>query len=100
MRSRYAAYALGLGEYIIETTHPKNQNYSLKKEDWLKDIHNFSKVTYFKDLKILDFTPSLEESFVTFHAILMQNNKDVSFKEKSRFLWENERWLYVDGTFL
>ncbi|WP_198305969.1 YchJ family protein [Arcobacter vandammei] len=100
MQSRYCAFALNLSEYIIKTTHKENQDYTNDILNWKQDIENFSINTEFRNLEILDFQEDSFESFVTFKATLFQGNQDISFIEKSRFLKENEIWLYVDGKFL
>ena len=98
MRSRYAAYALCLPEYIIKTTHPENPAYQTNQEKWASEILTFCETTQFTGLEILDFIENKNEAFVTFKALLKQNEKDASFTEKSRFLKENHQWLYVEGT--
>jgi SEC-C motif-containing protein len=37
---------------------------------------------------------------VTFKATLFQDNTDISFIEKSRFLKVEDKWLYIDGQFI
>lgn len=100
MRSRYCAFALNLSEYIIKTSHKENQDYTSDILNWKKDIEEFSLNTEFRNLEILDFQEDQSESFVTFKATIFQNKEDVSFIEKSRFLKENNIWLYIDGKFL
>ncbi len=100
MKSRFSAFAFCKSDYIIKTTHQKNCDFSLDTFSWRDDIEKFSKNTNFEKLEILDFIDSEIESFVTFKATLFQNKKDISFIEKSRFLKENNIWLYVDGEFL
>lgn len=90
MRSRYAAYALGLVDYIINTTH------SDKKPD-RKEIESFCNVTRFADLEILDVDEKEKEAFIKFKATLLQGKHDVSFVEKSTFIKENDHWFYVSG---
>jgi SEC-C motif domain protein len=99
MKSRFCAFAIQNSKYIISTTHKDNPDFTSDLKSWDKDIINFSKNTKFEKLEILDFIES-EESFVTFKATLTQNNQDVSFIEKSRFLKENNKWFYVDGQFI
>lgn len=98
MRSRYAAYALNLPEYIIKTTHPQNPAYQKNQKKWASEILTFCETTQFCGLEILDFTQNENEAFVSFKAILKQNEQDASFKEKSRFVKENGQWLYFNGT--
>jgi len=47
-------------------------------------------------LEILEYISGNEEAYVTFIAIL--NNEKLI--EKSRFIKEEGRWLYIDGHFL
>src|SRR5258708_2213400 len=85
MRSRYAAYALDLPDYIIKTTHPKCQAFMLDFTKWKKSIREFSRNTIFEKLTICDYDLQEEVSHVTFTAHLKQFGKDASFTEKSRF---------------
>jgi len=96
MRSRYSAFAFGLADYIIKTTHPDNSDYTSNIQQWKNDILIFSKGTSFLGLKIIDFTDGEDEAFVTFEASLSSG----VLKEKSRFLKEKGKWLYVDGEFI
>jgi SEC-C motif-containing protein len=100
MRSRYCAFAINNTDYIINTTHPLNSDFTDDKASWAKDISAFSLNTQFNDLEILDFIDGEVESFVIFKASLIQNGNDSSFCEKSRFLKEDGKWLYVNGEFL
>lgn len=100
MKSRYCAYAVSNANYIISTSHEKNIDFSTDLNSWQKDILSFCTNTKFEKLEIIDFIEGEIESYVTFKAYLFQNNQDVSFVEKSRFLKENDKWFYVDGKFL
>jgi len=95
MRSRYAAYALGLPEYIISTTHRDNPAYEANAARWRQAILSFSKGTRFLGLTIHSFTDGSEEAFVIFTAHLEQNGLDATFTEKSRFLKEGKQWYYI-----
>lgn len=97
MRSRYAAYALGLADYIIETTHPESPHYVSDKKQWLYQIRAFSQQVSFDGLEILE-TQNLElEGFVTFVAHLSKDGVDLTFTEKSRFLKDGDTWMYREG---
>ena len=100
MKSRYSAYAVSNSNYIINTTHQNNPDYTTNTTSWSEDIELFCKHTKFEKLEILDFIDDENESFVTFKATLIQDKKDVSFIEKSRFLKVDGKWFYVDGEFL
>jgi SEC-C motif-containing protein len=93
MRSRYSAYALGLADYIIKTTHPQNEQ-PLSRET----IQQFSASTQFKNLEILKIEEGPKTSTVTFKASLMNNGQDISFTEKSLFEKIGDQWLYLSGT--
>ena len=100
MRSRFSAFAVCNGEYIIFTTHPNNCDFTLDLNSWNNDILNFSKNTRFENLEILEFIEDEVESFVAFKATLFQDKNDISFIEKSRFLKVEGIWKYVDGEFI
>lgn len=99
MRSRYAAYALELPEYIIKTTHPQNPKYTADSAKWKKEICDFYANTSFEGLQILDAEFTEKEGYVTFKAILKQENRDASFTEKSYFEKINNAWLYHSGQY-
>jgi SEC-C motif-containing protein len=100
MKSRFSAFAVLIADYIIFTTHVNNSDYISYLKSWNQDIMNFSKNTRFERLEILDFIEGEVESFVTFKATLFQDNTDISFIEKSRFLKVEDKWLYIDGQFI
>ncbi|MBX9923149.1 MAG: hypothetical protein K2Y01_03470 [Rhabdochlamydiaceae bacterium] len=100
MRSRYSAYALGLADYIIETTHPDHPHVSAKVWEWREDILQFTRETEFLDLEILSSEERQEKAYVTFTASLMQHGKDVSYTEKSLFELKDGIWLYKEAEFL
>lgn len=93
MRSRYSAYALNKPDYVMETTHPDSPHWQDDRAAWRADLQAFSTSVTFVGLNIL----SAEGDTVKFHAILMQDGRDVSFTEHSIFRQHNGRWLYVKG---
>lgn len=98
MRSRYAAYALSLPNYIIETTAKEGPQYQKDPIAWRKGIFEFSRSTLFENLYILEDHMQGDEAFVTFQAILKQGSLDKSYVEKSRFVRLNGQWLYHSGS--
>jgi len=94
MRSRYSAFAYGLADYIIKTTHPDNSDHTNDIQSWREEILSFCNNTSFLGLKVMEFSNTEREAFVTFKASLSSG----ILHEKSRFLKENGQWLYVDGT--
>jgi len=96
MKSRYAAYAAGVSDYILRTTHPDNPDYSTDRKSWKESIEVFSQGTDFLGLEIEAYTAGEQEAFVTFTAILSSGE----MRERSRFLKEDGIWLYVEGEML
>lgn len=89
MRSRYAAYALGLVDYIVATSDPPQD---------AEGVRSFCEHTRFTGLRVLDAPEAiLDVGFVSFHAGLEQGGQDASFSERSRFERREGRWLYVAG---
>ncbi len=97
MRSRYAAYALGLADYIVDTTHPENPAYNKNRKAWLKDIMLFCRQSKFEGLKVWEESESETKASVSFTAHLRQGARDASFSEKSYFEKVEGRWLYKSG---
>lgn len=97
MRSRFAAYALGLADYIIDTTHSDHPEFSKERAKWKESIETFSRATNFDHLTIEEFIDGDETATVTFTAHLRQGGSDATFGEKSFFVKENNRWFYKAG---
>jgi SEC-C motif-containing protein len=94
MRSRYTAYALGLADYIMKTTHPDGPQYNPDAAAWKRDIERFSRSTRFERLQIL----GAQGDIVTFRATLFSGQQDTSFTEVSVFRQHNGQWKYYSGT--
>lgn len=99
MRSRYAAYALKLAEYIMKTTHPDSPQFKRNSSAWNNDILYFCQNTLFEGLEIGEFVEEGSKATVTFLAKLIQNGTDASFIEKSSFEKLDQRWLYLKGVY-
>lgn len=97
MRSRYSAYALGIANYLIETTHPESPYYVADKKQWLQQKLAFSKQVSFDGLEILETQPGEEESYVSFVAHFSKEGVDLTFSERSRFAKVGHVWKYLDG---
>ena len=100
MRSRFAAYAYCLPDYIIATTHDSSPQRKGSRAKWRAEIVDFSKGTQFEGLQILEFVDGEKSATVTFKAKLTHDGRDVSFSEKSTFVKENGRWFYKSGQIL
>ena len=91
MRSRYSAYVIANADYLVDTTHLSTRKFHEKS-----DILDWAKSNKWQKLEVLESN----ENFVTFKAYYLDENSTpkVHF-EKSRFVFENETWFYVDGEF-
>ncbi len=99
MRSRFAAYAFGKVDYILETTHPFGPRWRSDREAWANDVFEFSRRTRFIGLEILEVgLDPCGDPFVTFRATLKQGRQDASFVERSLFRMHDGRWRYLDGS--
>lgn len=97
MRSRYAAYALGNSDYIIETTDPGSPLWNDDRQLWASEISEFSRSCEFLGVDVSEETTDGDHAFVTFRARLTRGKRDASFGERSQFVRRDGRWLYHDG---
>lgn len=97
MRSRYTAYALGLVDYILETTHPDGAAWETDQAAWRASVLAFSRETLFLRLEVLDASEKESGGFVHFRAHLQQAGKPVVMEEHSLFRPYNGRWCYVSA---
>lgn len=95
MRSRYSAYAKQDAAYLVSTWHPA------KRESTLAGLlsESFPGTEWLS----LNVTRCIigshdNEAFVTFFARYREKNSINALYECSRFLREDQRWYYVDGT--
>ena len=89
MRSRYAAYALGLNEYLLATWHPSTRPAALDAPEpalrWL-------------GLEVRRHRPVDDaHAEVEFVARSKMGGRAFRLHETSRFVREGGRWFYVDG---
>lgn len=94
MRSRYSAYAKNQVDYIYNTYSIKS-----KKEQSLNELSLWAKETTWLKLSIINSSKFKEVNFPTveFEAIYKSQDQYFKMKEKSRFVMENNNWVYVDG---
>ena len=90
MRSRYTAYTLLREEYLLSTWHPSTRPVSLGLANevptkWLG-----------LEIKRHEFNQA-EHALVEFVARYKVNGRAHRLHEVSRFVYENGRWLYVEG---
>ena len=89
MRSRYAAYVLGLNEYLRDTWHPSTRPAEIATQDpalrWLG--------LELRRATAIDAT----HAQVEFVARSKFGGRAYRLHEVSRFVREAGRWYYVDG---
>ena len=89
MRSRYSAYVLGLGDYLLDTWHPSTRPASIEPDPpglkWLGlEVRRHDQ-------------PSADHATVEFVARSRLGGRAHRLHELSRFVREDGRWFYVDG---
>lgn len=98
MRSRYAAFALGLVDYVLVTTDPNGPMARADRREWTLEVEDFCAETGFLGLAVLGSGQEGDAGWVRFRATLTQSGQDASFTERSTFVRRDGRWLYVAGT--
>ena len=89
MRSRYAAYVLGLLDYLLATWHPSTApgDLELPPLKWLGLEVRTSEAS--GDAGVVEFVARYRDS----------SGKAERLHETSRFVREAGQWLYIDGVF-
>ncbi|VUD68905.1 hypothetical protein TDB9533_04265 [Thalassocella blandensis] len=104
MRSRFSAFARQNAEYLTETLHPSQRNATTLSE--LQTSFEQAR-THWLSLAIMDAPKASPlEGWVEFVAFYSDQeasaaNRNVQqLHEKSRFVFEQQRWFYIDGEHL
>ncbi|AZA58729.1 MULTISPECIES: YchJ family protein [Chryseobacterium] len=93
MRSRFSAFAIPNGEYLMETTLPSKRKYHNTE-----DLQEWGALNKWTKLEIVA-RPSLNK--VEFKAFYNdENNEHQVHHELSTFKMVQNRWYYVSGEFL
>ena len=92
MRSRYSAFVLGLGDYLVHSWHP--DHLGNLTADQLSQTD-----TQWDGLEILAARggPSDDTGMVEFKAWFREGNERHSLHERSHFVRHQGRWVYADG---
>lgn len=96
MRSRYCAYVKQDTRYLVATWHP-----SCHAANFAQDIEASYAATQWRGLRVLssEIMADSQQGYVTFFARFTENQRESFIHERSRFLREEQRWYYIDGTF-
>jgi SEC-C motif-containing protein len=97
MRSRFSAFALGLGEYLVKTLTREHPDLTLPREALVRELSRVRERQRFLGLEILETSQSSNEGHVTFHARIFEKGQDRSFTERSVFVREDGAWRYASG---
>jgi SEC-C motif domain protein len=90
MRSRYAAYALMLEDYLLATWHPDTRPEKL-------GLHEETPVKWI-GLRILRDHAEGDSAIVAFEARYKVNGKAEKLHESSRFTKLDGAWYYLDAS--
>lgn len=93
MRSRYSAYVLKRQDYVLATWHPSTRPEKL-------DLAADAQTKWLGlDVKRHELT-ALDQAIVEFVARYKINGRAQRLHEISRFIQLDQRWYYVEGTFV
>lgn len=106
LKARYSAYVERRPDFIIDTTHPSNEEYDEDRDAWRARITDFAAAAKFVSLVIFDSIPVDEATHsITWNARIkvldgmvderLVETKD--FIERSVFVREDGQWLYKKG---
>jgi SEC-C motif-containing protein len=93
MRSRYAAFALGLGDYLVDTLASDHPDRSLARDELVRSLSRAHDTKRFLGLEIV----RAEGAEVEFSARIFERGADCSFRERSTFVLEGGAWRYARG---
>jgi SEC-C motif-containing protein len=99
MRSRYAAFALGLGEYLVHTLASTHPDLEEPREELVRSLGRVGAQRRFVGLRILSAStsPAGDTGEVLFLASIFERGADRSFAERSTFVREAGGWRYRAG---
>lgn len=93
MRSRYSAFALNLCDYVLATWHV-----STRPEALSPDLNTEWKALIIVKAASEETPPDADKGYIHFRAYFKERGRWHMLEENSRFVFEQSRWWYVDGT--
>lgn len=94
VRARFAAYALGLTDYLIATLHPEHEDWQLGLRKIRANIEAYSLRNTFLNCDIL----SAEDDKVTYRAFILAFHQDgMVYEEDAVFAQFEDKWYYLSG---
>ena len=100
MRSRFAAFALGLGEYLVNTLATTHPDRTLSRRDLVAQLSRAHEHQRFAGLRIIHTLGDEQRGEVLFFARIYVRGADQSFAELSQFVREGGAWRYAEGQVL
>ncbi len=100
MRSRYAAFALGLGAYLVKTLASDHPDRAADESQLALALAGVKNRQRFLGLTILSSGSEGDRGEVLFRARIFERGADRSFEERSRFRKEGAAWRYEGGDIL
>jgi SEC-C motif-containing protein len=97
MRSRYAAFALGLGAYLASTLAADHPDLELPREAMIRELSRARERQRFMGLRIVHASAGADRGEVLFVARIFERGADRSFAEVSGFVREGGAWRYAEG---
>lgn len=97
MRSRYAAFALGLGDYLTETLASDHPDRAMSAAELSKGLFASWRRQRFLGLTIASAKTDGDQGQVLFLARVFEKGQDRSFAELSQFRKEAGGWRYASG---
>jgi len=93
MRSRYSAFVLANGDYLMKSHHSSTRQLKDKKPmvRWATSV----KWIRLEVLNITNGSESDEEGTVEFKALFFENHYLDIIHENSQFIKENDQWVYL-----
>jgi SEC-C motif-containing protein len=97
MRSRFAAFARGLGEYLVRTLGAEHPDRALDAAALARELSRAHERQRFLGLRIDEVRTDGDRGEVLFFARIFERGKDCSFGERSSFRREDGKWRYEGG---
>jgi SEC-C motif domain protein len=97
MRSRYAAFARGLGTYLVRTLSADHPDRAHDEVALARMLSRAKDTQRFLGLRILESHVEDDRAEVLFYARIFERGADRSFTERSRFRKESGGWRYAGG---
>ena len=97
MRSRYAAFALGLAPYLIDTLASAHPDRQTPEAAHVRELASIKDVRRFMGLRVYGDWVEGDRGEVLFAAKLFERGQNVGIVELSTFERVEARWRYASG---